>query len=320
MTAEAAREAIADFGFSPRQAGFLLLVLRHAGVCLRRQYPAYAGIVYGKKTQDFFADLVARRFATSHPLGRTARVYHLHHKGLYRAIGEPDARFRKPSALGHAVERLMLLDALLLDRTRTWLASEREKVAYVTRRTPLRPDELPHVTFGAGDRTTVRYFPEKLPIGVDAGEADHVFLYLVTNRSTTDLRRFLQRHAGLLRALPRWCVRLVIPAPLHEAHAACRAAIREVLASPITLDEAAALKARFRAAEAGAQPLPVAPRRLTATHVRQLERAWRDHGDRALDAAVSRALAEALAERRGRVEIVVPPHRYLHFAPLVGTR
>jgi hypothetical protein len=47
------------------------------------------------------------------------------------------------------------------------LASAREKVAYVTRRTPLRPNELPQVSVGSGTRTTVRIFLEKLLNGVD---------------------------------------------------------------------------------------------------------------------------------------------------------
>ena len=57
-----------------------------------------------------------------------ARLYHVHHKPLYRAIGEPDNRHRRPTALPRAVERLMVLDAVLADRARTWLATERDKL------------------------------------------------------------------------------------------------------------------------------------------------------------------------------------------------
>ena len=36
MTAEDRVNAVAEFGFTPRQARFLVLVMRHAGVCLLR--------------------------------------------------------------------------------------------------------------------------------------------------------------------------------------------------------------------------------------------------------------------------------------------
>ena len=51
---------------------------------------------------------------------------------LYDAIGEPDNRNRKPAAMGAAVERVMLLDAVLASRDIEWLATERDKVAHFT--------------------------------------------------------------------------------------------------------------------------------------------------------------------------------------------
>src|SRR5256885_2823497 len=37
----------------------------------------------------------------------------VHYKPLYRAIGEVESRYRRPVAAGRAVERVMLLDAVL---------------------------------------------------------------------------------------------------------------------------------------------------------------------------------------------------------------
>ena len=51
---------------------------------------------------------------------------------MYEAIGEPDNRHRRPLPLSRAVERLMVLDAVLGQRDLQWLATEREKVAYFT--------------------------------------------------------------------------------------------------------------------------------------------------------------------------------------------
>jgi hypothetical protein len=86
--------AVAAFGFTERQARFLVTVMVHSGVFLERQYCAFADISHGQKTHDFVAKLIARRFATSIAPGRLhqGRLYHVHYKPLYEAIGEPDNR------------------------------------------------------------------------------------------------------------------------------------------------------------------------------------------------------------------------------------
>lgn len=66
MSPEERVTAIANFGFTNRQARFLNIVIRHAGVCLLRQYATFAGIVPGQKTRAFFAKLVTRAYASSH--------------------------------------------------------------------------------------------------------------------------------------------------------------------------------------------------------------------------------------------------------------
>ena len=112
-TAERVR-AVAEKGFTDRQAGFLVTVMLHSGVCIGRQYCVYARIVRGQKVYDFFASLVARRFATSYSAAhRRSHIYHLHSKLLYAAIGEPNDRNRKPVTLARAVEWLMVLDLVL---------------------------------------------------------------------------------------------------------------------------------------------------------------------------------------------------------------
>ena len=72
-----------------RQARFLVTVMQHAGVCLPRQYAAFAGITYGQKTWDFFDRLVRWGFAVAYPCRHhRGRIYHVRYKPLYRAIGD----------------------------------------------------------------------------------------------------------------------------------------------------------------------------------------------------------------------------------------
>jgi hypothetical protein len=88
-----------------RQAGFLVMVMVHSGVCVRRQYCAYAHIRHGQKVVDFFSSLVTRGAATRYTAadGR-ARIFHVHGRALYAAIDEPHNRNRKPITLGRATE------------------------------------------------------------------------------------------------------------------------------------------------------------------------------------------------------------------------
>ena len=47
MTWDDRVKAIADHGFTERQASFLVTVMLHSGVCLGRNYSAYARIAHG---------------------------------------------------------------------------------------------------------------------------------------------------------------------------------------------------------------------------------------------------------------------------------
>jgi hypothetical protein len=147
-------EAVTAFGFTQRQARFLVEVLIHSGVFVERQYCAFAGITHGQKTHDFLQRLVERGYARPIQTGalHRGRLFHVHHKPLYAAIGQDDNRHRKPMAMGRMVERLMVLDAVLADRTFTWLGTESDKRSYFIRRLQGRVElqEFPRLTFGAG--------------------------------------------------------------------------------------------------------------------------------------------------------------------------
>jgi hypothetical protein len=65
------------FGFTERQARFLLHVLVHSGVFLERQYCQSAGIAHGQKTHDFLR---------GQDLETTQRYMHLSPAALDAAI------------------------------------------------------------------------------------------------------------------------------------------------------------------------------------------------------------------------------------------
>jgi hypothetical protein len=141
-----------------------------------------------------------------------ARIYHLNQPALYAAIGDAESRLRKPVTLNHAIQRLMVLDAIVEDPDLVWLGTVAEKTAHLTTLIRIGSTDLPHITVGDGDARTVRYFPDRLPIGVHpAGRG--VVVYVLTD-PWLDEFRFLLRHAALLRAMSAWTLRIVVP--LHS--------------------------------------------------------------------------------------------------------
>jgi hypothetical protein len=96
----------------------------HSGCFLERQYCAFTGTVRGQNSREFMARLVARGFARAVEPGpvRRGRLYHVHHKPLYEAIGQADNRNRRLRIVGRMVERVMILDAVLGDRRYWWLS------------------------------------------------------------------------------------------------------------------------------------------------------------------------------------------------------
>jgi hypothetical protein len=163
--------ALRDHGLTLRQRQFLVTVMVHSGCFLERQYCEFTNTVRGQNSREFVARLVARGIARAIEPGavRRGRLYHVHHKPLYDAIGQVDNRNRRLRTIGRMVERVMILDAVLGDPRCWWLSPEGDKRAFFdhTQQTGLRPEDYPHIAFGAAPRKTIRCFPDKLPIGIE---------------------------------------------------------------------------------------------------------------------------------------------------------
>ena len=243
--------ALREYGLTLRQREFLVTVMVHSGCFLERQYCEFTGTVRGQNSREFIARLVARGFVRAIEPGpvRRGRLYHVHHKPLYEAIGQADNRNRRLRTIGRMVERVMILDAVLGDRRRWWLSPECDKRAFfdVTHQTGLRPEEYPHITFGAAPRKTIRCFPDKLPIGIEKDDTSRfVFLYLVNRRMPVDFRQFLIRHVDLFRCLHHWTIRLLVPRRFRKAVALYKAAVREELWTPLNPSVSKSLETYFR--------------------------------------------------------------------------
>ncbi|MCL4844900.1 MAG: hypothetical protein KJ066_00045 [Acidobacteria bacterium] len=328
MTPEERVLAVRGMGFTEREASFLVAVMLHAGVFLRRQYCASAGIPRGRAAHAFLERLTCLGYASHYRAAhRGAFIYHVHGKRLYRAIGEPDNRHRRPVTLARAIERLMLLDAVLDTPGTRWLATEREKVDYFVKDRLVPPDLLPRLAFGRQSGQGLRYFPDKLPIGVVEDGATPVFLYGVTRERPLEFRAFLHRHAELLRALRTWEIRLLVTPEQEAVLPAFEWAAQEELAEPLAPETATDLRWYFeqrQVIDGGGVPadpgrFEALRRSFAAQRHRVLYRAWQADGTAPVYATTSPVLRAAMDARDGRVTRHVLRHPYLHLTPLVGT-
>jgi hypothetical protein len=231
MTFNERAHAVSEFGFTTRQARFLVTVILHGGVCLPRQYARLAGTAYGHKVNVFFDKLVSLRYAVRcRCVHNRAAVYHVRHQLLYRAIGVPHSRNRKPVPASRFVERLMLLDTVISHSDLDWLATSADKIAYFSGEASSDMSRWPQQTV-AGTR---RYFPDHLPIGVSPTRRI-VLIFLATTPITDDLKAFVRRHAALLETLQDWTVRLMMAPHVAAVKSSLETAVRDQLANTESL-------------------------------------------------------------------------------------
>jgi hypothetical protein len=327
MTFDERVHAVEQKGFTERQARFLTTVMLHAGVCVPRQYARFCGIVYGAKTRKFFDKLVRLRYASMYDCRHNrARIYHVNQRALYAAIGEAESRLRKPVTLNHAIQRLMVLDAIVEDPDLVWLGTAEEKSTHLTTLLRIEPADLPHISTGGGDARTVRYFPDRLPIGIHpAGRG--VVVYVVTDPWLDEFRLFLLRHAGLLRGLPAWTFRIVVPPHFPDIGQRAKQVVWNQLLTPLRTEVLDELRWYFE--QLRSHPTPSrsddlderfyeAREAFSAPRFKALYRAWKQDGEPSLASAGSRAISDAVNAGAGHIETLELGHRYGHLAPLVA--
>jgi len=185
---------------------------------------------------------------------------------------------------------------------------------------------LPHVIAGEGERRATRYFPERLPIGIHpAGRG--VLVYVVTDPWLDEFRIFLERHAALIRKLPAWTLRIVVPPHLPGVGKQAKQVVWNQLLTPLPSEVIDELRWYFE--QVRSHPTPSrchdlderfyrARTAYSAPRFKALYRMWKQDGDMALAGVGSHAIEAAVAAGAGRVETLELGHRYGHLSPLVN--
>jgi hypothetical protein len=196
--------ALEMLGYTARQAQFLVLVARHGGYFLRRQYVTFTGTGHGLAAVRFLAQCVAREHIRVLPYGRQSHVFHLCARPLYAAIGEEDNRNRRPAEWDAVIRKLMMLDFVLAHPSARFLATEGEKVALLRERL-IPADVWPHRRYAprhSSGRTTTRYFVDKMPWYQQGDDARVWIAYVDAERTLQGFQTFLDQYRALLASLP----------------------------------------------------------------------------------------------------------------------
>ena len=327
MNLDHAIGTIISRGFTERQARFLVLVARHSGVCVMRQYSAFAGVVFGHTTRKFFTKLERLGWVSTYDCARKrARIYHVRHRELYEASGDAESRLRRPPTVPRALERIMLLDVILREPDLVWLATPEEKMTHVSAFTAITKDSLLQMTTPQGSYEPVRYFPDQVPIGIHP-DGRWILVCLLTQDAKRELRTFLERHLTFLAALPAWTLRVVIPAHMTDHGMRFVDEARRGLRWRFDGQFRDDLRWYFETRRAGGNPDAVSDdderthrarlRRFSGLGFSALYPLWVAHGDDVFPTVAAR-VGDALFREAGVIEPFVLPHAYSHLAPLVG--
>ena len=194
-------EALEPLGWRAPDARWIRLVCLHSGMFLRTQY-AHHHRCHRSAAGRFVRRAVERGIAREHPLpraamGRPPKFCHIFGKAVYRALGALDVRHRRiPAGADLVWTRLLSLDAVIEEPSRSWLPDERDKVRYCDELGIART-ALPSKSYRGREAETVRFFaPWKLPL---AGASERAtFVYADPGReSDSELARWAGAHGPL---------------------------------------------------------------------------------------------------------------------------
>jgi len=183
-----------------------------------------------------------------------------------------------------------------------------------------------YVTVGDGERRRARYFPDRLPIGIHLSGRG-VLVYVVLDPTLNDFRLFLERHSAVLRALPAWTVRVVVPPQFADFALRVKQAFFTQLATPALTPQAIAeVRQRFESVQTQHYRFDFGPTdcyvenrdALAAPRYHVLFKRWKKEGDAALVGLASSAIHDAMQTEAGRIETLELGHRYGHLSPLAA--
>jgi hypothetical protein len=205
---ESAIENLRSLGYTDDEACFLHIVATHSSYFSKRQYLQFTGAKSGEKSMAFTQKLLGKGHATAKFLLRNGRIYHLHSRLIYRAVGRENLRNRREHSVEYIRTKLAILDFVLAHLDYRYFETEAEKVDYFCSKLGISRGILPAKRYSGAIRhkTTNRYFVDKFPLFfVPESSSPPVITFSFVDPGLTTLAGFethLLAYGTLFAALP----------------------------------------------------------------------------------------------------------------------
>jgi hypothetical protein len=214
--------AVEALGYTPDEARFLYIAATHSGYFVPRQFIAFVGVKWGKRSDHFTKKLESRGHASWREYPHLGGVYHLSSKTLYRVIDKESLRSCRRHSTEFIRTRMVLLDFVLTNPAHMYLETEPQKTAYFSEQLGVPKDALPAKAYAGQDRTqpAVRYFVDRFPLFLDCsncpGASTITFSYVDAGEATlAGLVHYLQRYKKLFLHLTNFHVLYISNSPVH---------------------------------------------------------------------------------------------------------
>ena len=201
-------DALKAFGYTEEEARFLYIVATHSGYFLARQFLAFTGAHWGKRTTTFWHKLQDRKHVRIDRFPKSGVVYHLFSRRLYRQMERENLRNRRDHELDFIRKRIAILDFVLENQTYSYLETEPEKIRFFCGTLGIEKHVLPARLYVGrpGSHPTIRYVVDKFPMfaGSEASSASPVvtFTYVQEGEAAfADLIHHLESYSPLFRQL-----------------------------------------------------------------------------------------------------------------------
>ena len=197
-------EALERLGYTEPEARFLYIVATHSGYFLARQFLAFTGAHWGKRTTLFWNRFERLKHIRAEHFPKSGVVYHLYSRKLYRLIDRENIRNRRTHEIEFIKRRIAILDFVLMHQEHFYLETEPEKVGFFSNEMAIATQFLPARLYAGkpGSTPAVRYFVDKFPMYRAGVPAVAMFTYVHEDGSAlADFVRHLETYLPLFREL-----------------------------------------------------------------------------------------------------------------------
>lgn len=244
-------EALQALGYSESEARFLYIVATHSGYFVARQFLAFTGGHWGKRTTTFWGKLQAKKHARTEYFPMSGKVYHVFSRKLYRQIGRENLRSRREHEFEYIQRRIRILDFVLSHPECQYFETEPEKLSYFRDQLRIPTHFLPSKIY-YGQKTsqpTVRYFVDKFLMFLGRGSCSSspvvTFTYLQGSEvSLTEFVHDLKVYLPLFRQLSEFRFLYLARVDVHFEKA--RELFNSVVTIPLGSDASAELCRYFQ--------------------------------------------------------------------------